>query len=317
MLAVIWHDPSTEDVVLQTGICRRARLSRDILKSPWFPMPTGEKPACKCEAVLLNGRMTKKSASFKEEFARFLEEPARDRFRDLLKHHHGELPQLEFKGEWPETPKLVKLVLGIANSGGGCLVVGVCETPEKKFDCNGVAILRDKADIDKQLRNFLPQPLMDNLAPQDFSYEGSDYGVLAGKSFQTLIVLDDPSNIPFMPVAETTGLRRTAIYVRRMASTEEGSYDEIQTVINRRIATGNSNQNVIDLHKHLEDLRILYMQQERYFRQNPMGDLASRMSLGGRFMSVGGEMHRRESFEDFTTRMIKIKKRQIEDILRL
>jgi len=92
-----------------------------------------------------------------------------------------------------------------------------------------------------------------------------------------------------------------------MASTEEGSYDEIQTVINRRIATGNSNQNVIDLHKHLEDLRILYMQQERYFRQNPMGDLASRMSLGGRFMSVGGEMHRRESFEDFTTRMIKIK----------
>jgi len=86
-----------------------------------------------------------------------------------------------------------QLVLGIANSGGGCLVVGVCETPEKKFDCNGVAILRDKADIDKQLRNFLPQPLMDNLAPQDFSYEGSDYGVLAGKSFQTLIVLDDPS----------------------------------------------------------------------------------------------------------------------------
>jgi hypothetical protein len=110
-----------------------------------------------------------------------------------------------------------------------------------------------------------------------------------------------------MSTSETTGLRRTVIYVRRMASTEEGTYEEIQTVINRRIATGSSNQNIFDLHKHLEDLRILYTQLERYFQQNPMGSLASRLSLGGHY--------RQESFEDFMNQMITIKKRHIERML--
>lgn len=214
--------------------------------------------------------MTKKPASFKEEFALFLEDPSRDRLRDLLKHHHGELPELEFKGEWPETPKLAKLVLGMANSSGGSLVVGVSETADKKIECNGLETLRDKSDIDKSLRNLLPPTLMDNLTVMDFSYEDSDYKILAGKSFQVLIVPDDSANVPFMARAETTGLRRTSIYVRRLASTEEATYEEIQTVINRRIATGRSNQNTIDLQGHLEQLRILCAQLERFYHQNPL-----------------------------------------------
>jgi predicted HTH transcriptional regulator len=249
--------------------------------------------------------MAKKRISFKEEFARFLDDPSRDRLRDLLKEHHGELPELEFKAEWPDTPRLVKLILGIANTGGGCLIVGVSETVDKKMECTGLKAFCDKTDLDKSLRNFLPPPLMDGLAILDFAYEDSDYKRLAGKSFQVLIVPDDPQNVPFMPSAETTGLRKTSIFVRRMASTEEATYEEIQTIINRRITTGRSNQPMIDLQSHLEHLRVLYRQMERHRQQNPSWVFGIRLGFGY------------ESFEEFTLRMIEVKKWRIRSLVEL
>jgi hypothetical protein len=259
--------------------------------------------------------MPKKPDSFREEFARFLEQPSRELFREVLQNHQGELPELEFKSLWPEYPKLAKHILAMANSGGGCLVAGVAEAQSKALEPTGLAALLDKADVDSGLRSILPQALMENLTVMDFSYEASEYPKLVGKHFQIVIVNDDPRNLPFMSLSETTGIRRTEVYVRRMASTVAATYEEVQTVLNRRIATGHSTQHSLDLNKHLDDLRKLYGHMEQYYRQHPMGSIASEMFQGKGFVAVEGAIVQKETFEQFISRMVVFKKREIEKLL--
>ena len=66
----------------------------------------------------------------KELFASFFEDPTRENLRDLLKGNTGETKNLDFKEQWPATNGLVKHILAIANSGGGCVVVGVAESDD-------------------------------------------------------------------------------------------------------------------------------------------------------------------------------------------
>jgi hypothetical protein len=259
--------------------------------------------------------MAKKPDSFKEEFARFLEQPSREALRNLLSTHYGELPQLEFKEQWPDTPKLVKHVLGMANSEGGCLVMGVTEKVDKTLEPSGLQALQDKTDVDKNLRRFLPQALLDVVSIMDFSYQASEYSALIGKTFQILIVPNAPENLPFLPIAETTGLRRTAIYVRRMASTEEATYEELQTILNRRIDTAHSTQNIMDLGKHLEDLKTLYGQLSRFYMANPAGTVLHELVTSFGYLSRPNPSYPKETYEAFITRMIETKKRVIQNLI--
>jgi hypothetical protein len=68
-------------------------------------------------------------------------------------------------------------------------VIGVCEN-NKSFEVKGLSACKDKADVDNDIRRFLPQALMDTLLSMDFSYEAAEYPKLVGKSFQVLIVPD-------------------------------------------------------------------------------------------------------------------------------
>jgi Putative DNA-binding domain len=246
--------------------------------------------------------------SFKEEFACFLEEPSRDRLRKVLKTHHGELPNLDFKAEWPDDAKLAKHVLGFANSGGGCLVIGVAEASDKTLTPVGLPALRDKAEVDTALRNFLPTVLAADLQVMDFNYSASEYGALVGRSFQVLFVPDDEEHIPFMAIADASGLSRLAVYVRRLASSEVATYEELQTLINRKIATGRSTQSIINLGKHLTDLKLLYDQLER-FRPRDFGIQV--LSV----VRMPNPEYPPESFDSFIRRMIELKKTQIQDLL--
>ena len=53
------------------------------------------------------------------------------------------------------------------------------------------------------------------------------------------------------------GLRANAVYVRSGTSSSEAGHVELQTLINRRVETGHSNQAALDLDKHLGQLRTL------------------------------------------------------------
>jgi hypothetical protein len=68
--------------------------------------------------------MAQRPKGLHEGFARFFEEPRRENLRELLRDTAGEYSHLDFKREWPETWKLARHILAIANSGGGSLVSG-------------------------------------------------------------------------------------------------------------------------------------------------------------------------------------------------
>jgi predicted HTH transcriptional regulator len=239
--------------------------------------------------------MTTENKGFHEEFSRFFEEPSREGLRDLLQRNYGEFDFLDFKREWLAYPKLARHLLGLANSGGGCLVFGVAEKDDKSLDPVGLAAFEDKANVQKGIQKFLPSQLEYQMV--DFGpYEASEYPVIEGKKFQVVFVLDDPRHIPFVAEDNGDGIRKAAIYVRRGTSTEEATYDELQNVLNRRLATGYSSQRETDIERHLAELRVLYRH---------VGGILAFAKLVSPF----------DDFTTFVVRMIEIKKGIIRDLL--
>lgn len=193
-----------------------------------------------------------------EAFAKFAEDPDRERLRNLLRDHTGELNELDFKQDWQEVPKVAKHIIGIANSGGGCIVFGV-KQQNGVLEPVGLPTLADKADVSNKIDNYLPDKLCSLYNVHDFAYESSDFKKIIGKSFQVLLVKDDPAHVPFAAEKDSGQvLRRNAIYVRRGTKTVEANYSELQRLLNRRLETGYSSRLELDLREHLEQLKILY-----------------------------------------------------------
>lgn len=190
-----------------------------------------------------------------ESFANFFATPTRDALRELLRRNIGETDYLDFKADWPETPKLAKHILAIANSGGGALVVGVAQQADGSLLANGLSTIRDKATLVPPLSTYLPKSIQYEIL--DFSFTASEYSTLIGKSFQVLLIEDTPKELPFLALRDGEGLRANAVYVRSGTSSMEAGQVELQTLINRRIETGHSSQAVLDLDKHLGQLRTL------------------------------------------------------------
>jgi hypothetical protein len=132
-----------------------------------------------------------------EAFARFFEAPTREGLRALLQENFGEANEIDFKRELPEGSKLARHVLGLANFGEGCIVVGV-EQEEGVLNPVGLSAPTDKTEILSGLDNYVPGTLIRRVEILDFSYEESEYPKLRGKSFQVLFVEDDPTHLPFL-----------------------------------------------------------------------------------------------------------------------
>ena len=58
----------------------------------------------------------------KDTVYRLLQEPTLDHFREFLQDQTGEHNAIDFKQEWIEKDKLAKLMLALANYGGGIVV---------------------------------------------------------------------------------------------------------------------------------------------------------------------------------------------------
>lgn len=252
--------------------------------------------------------MTRKIKSLHEEFAQFFENPTRDSLRDLIKRNYGENRQIDFKEEWPDTPKLARHILALGNSGGGTLIVGVAEKHDGTIEATGIPTLKDKTDIIQGVRKYLPHQLEYEIL--DFSFQSSDYQVIQGKSFQTIIVDDLPQYLPFVCQADSDKLRRAAIYVRRSANSEEASYEELQEIINRRIETTYSSSKELNLEQEIAELKALYTQihpsRERGISIAAFAVLYER-----------NPNYPDEGFEAFINRMINLKKQRIEKLIKV
>lgn len=190
-----------------------------------------------------------------ETFARFFTAPTREALRELLRRNIGETDYLDFKAEWPALPKLARHILALANSGGGALVMGVSQQDDGSLDPRGLPSIKDKAQLIPPLGGYLPKPLEYQIL--DFVFGAAEYEALVSKSFQVLLVEDNPKLLPFLALKEGDGLRTSVVYVRDGTTSTEAGQVQLQAVLNRRIESGYSSQPGLDLEKHLAQLRVL------------------------------------------------------------
>lgn len=201
-----------------------------------------------------------KSKSVHEKFSQFFESPTRDTLRALLKEHVGELRNCDFKEDWPDHASVAKHLLGIANTGGGCLIMGVKEEPDKTLEPSGLTEKRDKADVTSGVKRYIHNSLLSGIEVADFYYEDSEYPKLVEKSFQVLFIQTDFEALPFVCQRSGEKIRQGAIYIRHEGSTEEASHDEVQSLLKQRIAVSPKTAEAQNLKEHFEELKVLYSQ---------------------------------------------------------
>lgn len=232
-----------------------------------------------------------------EDFARFLEAPSRERLREMLRSRTGEYDFIDFKEAWPEPASLAKHVLAFANSGHGCLVVGVAELADGSLETRGIATIADKTQLKNSIAKYLPTSVEFEI--HDFAYLDSEYVSLKGKSFQVLFVECDPNSIPVLSLAETTNLFRNRIYVRSNNSTTEADHSTVQSLIERRINASLPSKPLRNLKLHLEQLSALY----EFTLPEEV------------FEFVVGEHDKRKAFYEFIHKMIGQKQAIIRDLV--
>lgn len=187
----------------------------------------------------------------------FIKNPSHETLKELLFNNTGETDFLDFKTKWTEFSKMAKHVLAIANSGGGCIIVGVSQNDEGAISLTGLNEddFLDKADVDNKLANLLPKYL--KYRTEDFHFADESFPLL-NKRFQVLIIEYDPKYVPYTSIVHRNELRYGAIYVRQGTKSIEATNDKLVEMILRKVQSGGSGVNEYTLKEHLNQLKELY-----------------------------------------------------------
>lgn len=262
----------------------------------------------------------------KDTIYRLLQEPTLDNFREFLKNHTGEHNSIDFKREWICKDKLAKLMLALANYGGGVVVFGVQENDDKTFSCEGLQELNAKEQVESEVKAYISTNLKYEI--YDFSYQSSEYNVLNGKKFQMLVVEDTPEFLPFISHKQSTDIKKAAIYTRHGTTDELVDEQELENILKRRNqhmfpATGEP----LKLQEHLNQLKTLYKNIEptivTYERSSGIGESLSVLANAVMKIAKGDKkeeknpLYPNESYDEFISRMIDKKKQKIERVLDL
>lgn len=228
--------------------------------------------------------------------------PDKQQFADILKGHEYEKNSIDFKETWIEKGKLAKIILAMANSGGGCIVFGIKETESQKGEPIGLSeeCIRDESDVANSVKKYLPENVSWKL--HTFSYDGSDYAKMSGKTFQVIVVYDTPHFIPFISINEGEDLKPATIYARRNTECVIANNSELQVMLNRRIETQYISK--IAFAEHLHQLSELY-KYHHDINTNPFAKLSYFMS------------YQSQDFSKTIDLLIKEKERQIRKIMGL
>ena len=234
----------------------------------------------------------------KDDLYNFLtDEPDKQKFAEFLKSNGYEGNDIDFKEQWIKKGKLAKIILAMANYGGGIIVFGVKENSDGLMEPVGIEKIRDQADVSNELKKYLPEHLFWKV--QNFSYEKSEYEKLNGKTFQILIIYDTPKYLPFISRSYgEDGLKESAIYTRRGTESVEVNNSELQDLISRRIETHFVSN--IDFSEHMKQLKVLYSYKPQYPKIFNITFTQSNVE-----------------FDDYIDYLIKKKKKIIESVLGL
>lgn len=265
---------------------------------------------------------------FKDRFYDdFLKQPTKDNFRKLIKSNFGELDDFDFKENWVEKGLLAKIILAMANSGGGLIIIGLREKDDGTFEPNGIDEFKEKSVINNQISKYMSPNL--DYEIYNYNYDDSEYREIQNKKFQVLHVHATPERLPFISLSETTNLEKDVIYIRRGTKSEKATSDEIESIIERKISCIYKSSSDLSFEEHLRQLRILYDEIPQKIRVLIRKGEPSKLSLWGisAFRFFGGSPDEYieeenpnlpdENYESFINRMIKAKKLKIEKVLDL
>ena len=263
-------------------------------------------------------------------YDQFLKEPTKDHFVEFMKSSCGELDDMDFKESWIEKGSLAKIMLAMGNYGGGIVVFGVRENDDNTYNLTGLDEFKDGADVNNMIASLVPPDLDYRLL--SFNYDSEVYGEIKGKKFQIIVINDTPDRLPFVSLGDSESCNKDNIYIRRGTKSEKATARDIESILERKIATMYSNSNELSLEEHLCQLKILYNELPKEIKVlvkkgelNPasaaLAELANKMSIlvGTRdqYEYQKNPFYPDETYEQFISRMIKHKKYRIEKVLDL
>ncbi|MCE5284522.1 MAG: ATP-binding protein [Pelosinus sp.] len=252
----------------------------------------------------------------KDSLLDFFREPTIEKFAHFLEQNVGETDNVDFKESWIDFDKMAKIIFGIANSGGGAIVIGVSEK-DNNIVSKGIPNdnILDAADFIKKISKYFPKKILSCISLLNFIYDNEVYGALKGKKFQVIIIKVKPSDLPVICEADSKFLQKADVYIRRGTSTEKINYDELQALIAARIEAEKDRISNLELKDELVQLRTLYdavpgtvkKMGISAFLQSPM------------YLSVVGlqenTVYPEESYEKFLVSSIEKKKEKIKRML--
>lgn len=257
------------------------------------------------------------------------QEPTIENFREFVHNNCGEFDDIDFKSEWVSKGKLSKLLLALANSGGGIIVFGIKEEVDKSFIAEGLSQLKDPADVNNDIAKYVPPEIDYELF--DFSYDTSEYEMLQGKKFQMIIVHYTPDRLPFVSMGETDDIEKDTIYVRRGTKCEKANSKEINDIIHSKVSTIYNGNSDMTLDEHLNQLKTLYNELPKKInvlvKKGEPSELSKKLTsitqgAAKAFWKSVDEYEEQdnpnypnESYEAFVLRLVNAKKLRIEKVL--
>lgn len=263
-------------------------------------------------------------------YDQFLKEPTKDNFRDFMKKSCGELNEMDFKETWIDKGPLAKIMLAMANNGGGIIVFGVKENEDNTFDILGLDSLKDTADISNSISRLVSSSL--DYEVFNFVFDSDVYGKFENKKFQIMVIHDTPERLPFVSLGQSEKIEKDVIYVRRGTKSEKATSGEINRIIERKIATIYSENTDMSLDQHLEQLKKLYSELPQKIqvlvRKGTQPNFAAALKVFGErigalygtpdeYEEKDNPNYPDEGYEAFILRMINAKKLKIEKVLDL
>lgn len=249
-------------------------------------------------------------SEIKESVARFVKEPTRENLKLLKDRYFGELDELDFKREWIEKSKLAKHVLAIANTGGGCIFVGIDRAGDAYIPV-GLENIRDPAEVSRDLSKYVPKLL--EVFKYDFFFPEKEYPTLEDKKIQIVFIRPQASDLPYVAQNSGQNVVEGVVYVRSGTESRPARYEEVAKLIERKVYSyGTTKQ--IDLEASLQRLRALYRELEE-LRTTKMIEFMHQYNLYT-FEEVERHRHKRENLEElerFIESLIYKLKSDIED----
>lgn len=245
----------------------------------------------------------------------FLKEPTRERFSNVLFKGSGEQDNLDFKETWVQYQKISEIILGMANSGGGIIVIGVKENEDGTAETVGLEKLEDQEIIHGKIEKFLPSNLKFEIGSYDF--DDVHYPALAQKKFQVIFIFSNEEDLPYVWNKDSNGAEVGCIFIRSGTRTIKANSDQIQKLIEKKMKASVLKFSKLQLEEHLNQLKILY---DNIHKTNRIAAFPGITAAFERIMNIGitkNIYYPEEGYDEFVSKMIDKKKEKIEKILDL